>query len=244
MADETRKFTGRTHYDAIAQDTVAMIVNDLIVVGCNGVNTILIPDYHFWGSSRRWKRFGKKTNEKSVLIFPRGIDKNLVRRYWEKGYELYDTKERLPGSNTRTHKTIYDYFGNVGMVSTLWAYQQGAASINIVGMDGYSLYPPEQLESKKNSQHCYGRGFTDAYTYEYCMLKDIKNYRLLKKLYKYSKERYGFGFKIITPTIFVKFYDKSILDIEEEYNGEDIFLRNARKIKRKIKQKQRKNFHY
>lgn len=33
VADETRKFSGKTHYDAIAQDTVAMIVNDLIVVG-------------------------------------------------------------------------------------------------------------------------------------------------------------------------------------------------------------------
>jgi phosphoribosylformylglycinamidine cyclo-ligase len=33
VADEVRKFTGKTHYDAIAQDTVAMIVNDLIVVG-------------------------------------------------------------------------------------------------------------------------------------------------------------------------------------------------------------------
>lgn len=33
VADETRKFTGRTYYDTIAQDTVAMIVNDLIVVG-------------------------------------------------------------------------------------------------------------------------------------------------------------------------------------------------------------------
>ncbi len=35
VADETRKITGRTHYDAIAQDTVAMIVNDLIVVGAD-----------------------------------------------------------------------------------------------------------------------------------------------------------------------------------------------------------------
>ncbi|MDQ5900719.1 MAG: phosphoribosylformylglycinamidine cyclo-ligase [Patescibacteria group bacterium] len=35
VADETRKFTGKTHYDAIAQDTVAMIVNDLIVVGAD-----------------------------------------------------------------------------------------------------------------------------------------------------------------------------------------------------------------
>ncbi len=35
VADETRKFTGRTHYDAIAQDAVAMIINDLIVVGAD-----------------------------------------------------------------------------------------------------------------------------------------------------------------------------------------------------------------
>lgn len=35
VADETRKFSGRTHYDDIAQDTIAMIVNDLIVVGAD-----------------------------------------------------------------------------------------------------------------------------------------------------------------------------------------------------------------
>ncbi|HUQ84832.1 MAG TPA: AIR synthase-related protein [Candidatus Limnocylindrales bacterium] len=35
VADETRKITGKTHYDAIAQDAVAMIVNDLIVVGAD-----------------------------------------------------------------------------------------------------------------------------------------------------------------------------------------------------------------
>jgi len=33
VADEVRKFSGKTHYDSIAQDTVAMIVNDLITVG-------------------------------------------------------------------------------------------------------------------------------------------------------------------------------------------------------------------
>lgn len=35
VADEVRKITGKTHYDALAQDTVAMIVNDLIVVGAD-----------------------------------------------------------------------------------------------------------------------------------------------------------------------------------------------------------------
>ena len=33
VGDATRAITGRTHYDALAQDTVAMIVNDVIVVG-------------------------------------------------------------------------------------------------------------------------------------------------------------------------------------------------------------------
>lgn len=33
VADAVSQFSGRSHYDAIAQDTVAMIVNDLIVVG-------------------------------------------------------------------------------------------------------------------------------------------------------------------------------------------------------------------
>lgn len=33
VADEVRKYTGKTHYDSIAQDTIAMVVNDLIVVG-------------------------------------------------------------------------------------------------------------------------------------------------------------------------------------------------------------------
>ena len=35
VADEVRKFTGKTHYDSIAQDTVAMIANDLITVGAD-----------------------------------------------------------------------------------------------------------------------------------------------------------------------------------------------------------------
>lgn len=33
VAHEVRKFTGKTYYDSLAQDTIAMIVNDLIVVG-------------------------------------------------------------------------------------------------------------------------------------------------------------------------------------------------------------------
>src|SRR5664279_1180672 len=33
IADKMRAVTGKTYYDSLAQDTVAMIVNDLVVVG-------------------------------------------------------------------------------------------------------------------------------------------------------------------------------------------------------------------
>ena len=35
VADEVRRFSGKTHYDSLAKDTVAMVVNDLIVVGAD-----------------------------------------------------------------------------------------------------------------------------------------------------------------------------------------------------------------
>ncbi len=50
VADETRKFTGKTHYDAIAQDTVAMIVNDLIVVGADPQ----VINAHFAAGNSDW----------------------------------------------------------------------------------------------------------------------------------------------------------------------------------------------
>ena len=35
VADEMRKITGKTYYDQIAQDTVAMVINDLVTVGAS-----------------------------------------------------------------------------------------------------------------------------------------------------------------------------------------------------------------
>lgn len=58
VADETRKFTKRTHYDAIAQDTVAMIVNDLIVVGAEPqvVNAYFAVGNSDWFSDKKKAR--------------------------------------------------------------------------------------------------------------------------------------------------------------------------------------------
>ncbi len=52
VADGARKFTGKTNYDAIAQDTVATIVNDLVVVGADPQ---VVNAYFAVGSSEWFK---------------------------------------------------------------------------------------------------------------------------------------------------------------------------------------------
>lgn len=48
VADTTRKITGKTYYDQIAQDTVAMIINDLVTVGAK---PMVVNAYFGIGSS-------------------------------------------------------------------------------------------------------------------------------------------------------------------------------------------------
>ncbi len=59
VADATRSFSGKSHYDAIAQDTVAMIVNDLIVVGAQP----LVVNAYFAVGNSEWFRDEDRTKD-------------------------------------------------------------------------------------------------------------------------------------------------------------------------------------
>lgn len=59
VADAIRAYTHKTHYDSIAQDTVAMIVNDLIVVGADPQ---VINAYFGLGSSE-WLNDEERAND-------------------------------------------------------------------------------------------------------------------------------------------------------------------------------------
>jgi len=70
VADEVRKITGKTYYDAIAQDTIAMAVNDIITVGAQPVSV-----HAYWASGdSNWFEDEKRT-------------KDLVKG-WEKACKL------------------------------------------------------------------------------------------------------------------------------------------------------------
>ncbi len=90
-------------------------------------------------------------------------------------------------------------------------------------MDGYTYYTKKQLKSKKYSQHSDGMGKTVGRSYGFGTKQDKFIHKKLKKLYTYSKKKYGFGFEILTPTVHVKYYNPKILKIKEKYKGENIF---------------------
>src|SRR5689334_53415 len=56
VADEMRRLTGRSHYDAIAQDTIAMAINDLITVGA----TPLIVQAYWAAGGSDWFADGER----------------------------------------------------------------------------------------------------------------------------------------------------------------------------------------
>jgi len=194
--------------------------NNITTIGGNHVNHIFSPDYSFWGSSKRWKKYGGFVNKNSILVLPPiGMDK-VVKKHWQGQYIKCDIK-KIHLKCCRKAKSIYHCFKNITMVAAFWAYEKGATKISIVGMDGYTFCKKEDLNSKRLSQHCYGKGNTDGFNYNFCRRKDIRYYERLKMLHKCGKEQYGFGLQILTPTIYKKFYNSKVLDIQDTYNIEE-----------------------
>jgi len=222
-------FNSKIHKDKILkfiQD------NKVVTFGCNHITNILIPDYHFHGSKKRWAKYGQFVSKKSILVISIHLPEKMIRKYWKGPIKKFKIRDRIwrfgsDNSNSKEFKRCQVYykggkmfgcFRDVGSCAIFWAYIQGASKISIVGFDGYTMFPEKQLKKKKVSQHCYGEGFTDGTSYLYSRKKDWDKYKTLKLLYKYGKKRWGFGFEIITPTVYEEFYNPSILKIKKDPN--------------------------
>ena len=215
-------------------DKIEKFIKDTnpIVIGCNNITHIVEPDIHFWGSAKRWKKYGHLVGKKSNIIFQYNFSKKLIKKHWHGSYETFNFESRkwkfgsddknsyqykrccIRNKNGKISGCFYEAVAKV----LLWSYLNGVSKIDIVGNDGYTFYTKECLEAGKESQHCYGEGHTDGYTYQYCRKKDWDKYKSLRLIYKYAKKKYGFGFSIITPTIFEEFYNFNVLKIQKEYN--------------------------
>ena len=226
-------------------DKIKLFINkyDIITVGGNNINSIFNPDYHFWGCDRRWKKYGNLVSKDSTLIFPGGEKEKVIKKHWSGPYQRYKTDKR-PSKSQSKLPNIYACFKNIVMVAAFWAYNHKASKISIVGMDGYTLYTEDSLKDKTNSQHCYGEGFTDGFSYKFGRIKDVKYYERLKILHKYGVKNFGFGFEIITPTVYKKFYNSKILSIEEKHDIKEPSVKEKKYLGSWKKHKRLKNNKY
>ena len=63
--------------------------NKPIVIGCNYITDFIIPDIHFWGSAKRWRKYGYVTNKKSQVLFPSNFSEKTIRKFWKGDYQLF-----------------------------------------------------------------------------------------------------------------------------------------------------------
>lgn len=189
------------------------------VIGINNITEYFIPHYHLWTNTQRFRTYGKYIVPCSNLLLgsniPLKVINNVIGDVIEingvtknREYTLinYTDKEGIPIDYKKGK--IYGYYRTAGCLAIMIANIMGASEINIVGMDGYSKYEYKDLESGNESQHCYGKGFTDTATWETCIKKDKLINGVLKNI-----KNYGINFKIITPTKYGEFYDSSRLYI-------------------------------
>ncbi len=226
--------------------------NDVITFGCNHISDFITPDYHFWNSLLRWEQFANCLNKKSNLIFPTSFLRREIRKKWKGSFKKIKVTKRYWGVesynlNSAKYKRckvkykngiMYGCF-NAGSVAIFRSYIKHASKISVVGLDGYSYDTYKDLKKKKVSQHCYGKGMTDGFTYIWGRKKDIDSYRTLNMIYKYGKKNCGFGFEILTPTVYKKFYNPRIFGIKEKYEGEEPIVKEYKKIKHLLNQKKR-----
>ena len=74
--------------------------NDVIIFGCNYITHLFIPDYHFWGSAKRWRKYGHLMDKKSRLVVSDKFPKKIIREKWKGKYITFKNVERewKPGS--------------------------------------------------------------------------------------------------------------------------------------------------
>ncbi len=155
--------------------------NNVITFGCNHISDFIVPDYHVWGDIRRYRKFGKFMNKKSIAIFTKPLFTNdIIKEFWNKPYKkikyknsrnIHDKKRRIKALKknilverikpnkeyTIRYKDgyIYGRFRTIGCLSIIWLYLQKVAKISIVGMDGYTLYKKKKYDSGIAKQHYY-----------------------------------------------------------------------------------------
>jgi len=188
----------------------------VVSIGINKLLPYIVPDYHLWTNTQRYRDMGDCLHPLSIMMFGSGLSRQIIRKHYKKDDYIIvdytsDLKRSLKEPVGYKNGKISGHFRTAGCLAVMICHLMEAGKIYICGMDGYTLYSKEALDSKEQNHHCYGKGYTDTADWATCKQKDETVYNTLREL-----RDYGIQFKIITPTVFEEFYDPTVLG---EYDG-------------------------
>mgnify|MGYP001578006640 CR=1 FL=1 len=174
-----------------------------ITIGLNKILSVLVPYYHLFTNNDKYENYGNLIDKTSILmlgsdILDKWIQKHNPREYISVKYNDRNPEEPIGFSNG----LISGYYRTSGNLAIMVAHVMGAKTIYIAGMSGFlynfdgdvHYYKAEINRDKKSKEEWNNR-------YD----KPIS--QSLDKL-----KSFGVDFKIITPTIYEKHFDKNILD--------------------------------
>jgi len=181
-----------------------------ITIGINNITHQHISKYHLYTNTQRFRTFGKNISNNSELLLGSGISIKLIKEIiGNKDYTLINYTDKPEIQLDYRKGKIFGFYRTAGCLAIMILKIMGVNEVNIVGMDGYSLYDEKDLLNKEKSHHCYGEGFTDTASWETCIKKD----KLINDIVLKNLRNYGLNFKILTPTKYEEFHDSTRLYI-------------------------------
>lgn len=181
-----------------------------IMIGINRMTEFVIPHYHLWTNKERYFTLGSCIHPSSTILCGNSLPDGLIRQHYRGEYVRVEYEKFAAPSAKICHINgrIYGFYRIAGCLAIMIAHVLKASTIHVVGFDGYTRYKPEEYEPGLNqkSQHCYGTGHTDDYSWKDSIRKDNEIYKCLLAI----KES-GVDFEIITDTIYLDVYNSKIL---------------------------------
>jgi hypothetical protein len=186
--------------------------DDLDIFGINNIHPELRKyiDYHCFTNTQRFKTYSKNIDLKNIkLLLGKNININLKNKvlYGFKDYYNIDYSDIEGKKIEYSNGKINGFFRTCGCLTIYISHLMKHKNIYIIGMDGYTLFNEDTLNSNLKSQHWYGKGLTDTADYKTCCKKDKLIYTVLDNL-----KSLNINFKILTETVYQKYLNLSILN--------------------------------
>ncbi|MFA6088639.1 MAG: hypothetical protein WC755_02130 [Candidatus Woesearchaeota archaeon] len=177
---------------------------NLITIGSNKITELIPLYYHMFTNNDKYDSYGNLVRDDSILMLGENIIRKYVKRYKPKEYVAIKYEERDPIEYNSDNGMITGIYRTSGNLAIMLCHLMGARMIYIAGMSGFTYkfdgkvhyYKAEMKKDKKTKETWYKN-------YDKPVMQSLDNLK-----------NQGIKFSIITPTMYNKHYDGSVLNQE------------------------------